>query len=238
MRWILFSTIFANLLYFGWHQWLGQGGSARVEVQSFNEARNRVIDLPNIKLLSERFGYEEVPALKEAIAPTKINIAEIVSVQVADKKRCPVVGPFVDLDVATKLLQSLVGQGVKAELSEVPIIKGSDMWVVVPPLNSRREALRKLRELQGKGIDSYIITQGRLKNAISLGMFKRRESALGVQAKIKIAGYKAVIEEISHSSVEYWIEIGVNAITEKANKQILDIINVQTTLKFTQTLCE
>ena len=238
MRWILFSAIFLNLLYFGWHQWLRQGTIGDdirlAPVESIITA-----EMPKLKLLSERRAHIEVPALKAHIAPLKPNnIADIVSEQVATSKRCPAAGPFKNLDSASEFLLKLVGRGIRAELSEVSLEQSNDTWVIIPPLKGRRSALRKLRELQAKGIDSYIITQGRLTNAISLGLFKQYQSALGVQTDMKKVGYDTVLEKHLRQSTEYWVQIGASENEKNIEKQIMDLLRARSTLKFTQTLCE
>jgi hypothetical protein len=52
-------------------------------------------------------------------------------------------------------------------------------WVHVPPLPSREEAERRAREIRASGVaDVQVVTEGeRWRNAISLGIYKTKESA-------------------------------------------------------------
>lgn len=52
-------------------------------------------------------------------------------------------------------------------------------WVLIPP-QPEDVALRQFRDIQRQGIDSYLVTEGENRNAISLGLFESRESAISV----------------------------------------------------------
>lgn len=235
MRWILFSVIFLNLFYFSWELWITDR-----KVVGHNLSEPNLIAISKsqtkIKLLSEG-GVQKVD-LESSIGSSAREVGAIVSSNIASSNRCPAVGPFKSFEPASDFLLKLIDQGINADLSEVMLTGLHDTWVVIPPLEGRRDALRKLRELQGKGIDSYIITQGPLKNAISLGLYKRRQSAVDVQGDLKIAGYTAVLENRMRQITEYWVKINAEVDPESKENQIMDLLSEKSTLKYTQTLCE
>ncbi|VFS74872.1 sporulation protein [Pseudomonas aeruginosa] len=82
-----------------------------------------------------------------------------------------------------------------------------DYWVYLPPLASREAALRQLKELQARNIDSYLIGEGVLANGISLGMFSARDSAESAQARLKTAGYEAELKELPRGQRDFWVRV-------------------------------
>ena len=235
MRWIFFSVIFLNVFYFSWELWITDKkvvGHSLSKPNLIANSKNRA----KIKLLSE--GGIQITAFESNARPSLPDVGAIVSGNMASNNRCPVVGPFKSFEPASDFLLKLIGRGINADLSEVVLTGLHDTWVVIPPLEGRRGALRKLRELQGKGIDSYIITQGPLKNAISLGLYKRRQSAVDVQGDLKIAGYATVLEKRMRQITEYWVKINTAVGPENKENQIMGLLSEKTSLKYTQTLCE
>lgn len=67
-------------------------------------------------------------------------------------------------------------------------------WVHVPPLRSRDEADRRLRDIEEAGIkDARVVTDGdRWRNAISLGIFRSEEAASAYLARMKEAKVRNV----------------------------------------------
>ncbi|OEY67983.1 hypothetical protein BG841_08735 [Marinobacter sp. X15-166B] len=53
-------------------------------------------------------------------------------------------------------------------------------WVLLPPANTKADALARVREFQRQGVDSYMVTSGPHENAISLGLFESRAAAESV----------------------------------------------------------
>ena len=134
------------------------------------------------------------------------------------EKLCTIVGPFPDDSDSGRLVQQLASVGVDAALDSKITKREMQYWVILPPKNSRREALQALRELQARKIDSYLIASGDLKDAISLGLFTREELAKGVQEKVKEAGYPAEIRTKERTESQFWVRIRPDQPLEKAEK--------------------
>ncbi len=87
------------------------------------------------------------------------------------------------------MLARLVSLGMAGQIREISVDTDPEYWVYVPPLSSRMMAVRKLKQLQSRNIDSFVITQGDLVNGISLGLFSKKSSSdrlLRKMAKLKI----------------------------------------------------
>jgi hypothetical protein len=232
MRWMLFSFILFNCSYFCWTHWFS---ISTVDMSIDSRQSKSETKVPSLVLLSERTKYEAISGRVEFSA--KEGISEIIANNVLNDERCWVIGAFERLSVATDFFEKLGGLGIKAALTEVVVDQSHDTWVLIPSLGSRKKALKKLRELQAKNIDSYIITRGRLQNAISLGFFKRYQSAVTVQREMKLMGYEAVLEKNIRQAIEYWIRIPV-AIDGGLNEKVVSLLKLKPALKFTESLCK
>jgi hypothetical protein len=76
-----------------------------------------------------------------------------------------------------------------------------------PPLASRKLAINKLREFKVRKVDSYIITEGERKNALSLGRFKSKDLAYRHKAALRKKKIAAEIFVIESEIVERWIDV-------------------------------
>ena len=65
----------------------------------------------------------------------------------------------------------------------------------------------KLRELQEKKIDSFIIPQGEIANGISLGVFDKQENAEKRQQAIVEMGYNPQLRINPRNYMENWVVI-------------------------------
>lgn len=120
---------------------------------------------------------------------------------------CPAIGPFRSKDSAEPWRSSLADARFTAVLHEVQLDKNPQHWVVLPAFASREAAQKKVVELLSKKIDAFVIGEGDMRNAISLGLFDRIESAQAMQQRIKAAGYPAEIKPKPHKQAEWWVKL-------------------------------
>ncbi|MDX1757881.1 MAG: hypothetical protein R3175_17640 [Marinobacter sp.] len=76
-------------------------------------------------------------------------------------------------------------------------------WVIIPPQGSQEQALSLFREVQRRGIDSYLVTEGDQKNAISLGLFESLEAAERVLAQRKSENLNAELAFFPRNQISY-----------------------------------
>lgn len=90
--------------------------------------------------------------------------------------------------------------GVKAvELTrELPPLH----WVIIPP-QSPEQALRQFREIRRQGIDSYLVTEGERRNAISLGLFESLDAARQVQRERISQNINATLAIFPRNQISY-----------------------------------
>lgn len=146
---------------------------------------------------------------------------QINTITSANSERCYSVGPFKDDDDAKFLSVRAEALGFESEIRSLATGGSVENWVHIPPLPNRQQSLQLLRELQGRGVDSYIITQGELAEGISLGLFKNQTSARNLTKKMRDMGYNVVINEVLRGEKELWLEFAqVTQLTEAMRKRI------------------
>ncbi len=147
--------------------------------------------------------------LPEVAKVADVAPAESMSVQTAVMNEadamCTLVGPFDALLHAEYLVENARALGVEGEVSQVETPGDTTYWVHLPPELSRKAALRRLHELQSKGIDSYVIPKGELENGISFGMFSKKTLADNLLASLQAQGYDVELREVVKVHAETWV---------------------------------
>ena len=193
-----------------------------------------------LELLTERLPETGSAAPPPSIGTGVVSLVHQAVDHIEHKKEalCPHIGPFESEEEAKSITELLAADGYQATISRVEISRKVDNWVLIPARESRKASLQLLRELQTKKIDSYLVAEGDQRNAISLGLFQKSSSALGVQEKMAAAGYEAEIRTLERIDYEYWAQVNMADESSereiKLEKDILDKKNVS----FSKTLCE
>ncbi|MFL0809966.1 MAG: SPOR domain-containing protein [Agarilytica sp.] len=161
----------------------------QVDLQAQTEAPENSSDQPSVTEIES-----EPVSTAEPIIPMHDN-----------KMLCDIVGPFESNEVAIDLIERLKAVDVSGEVKELVLPAGAGYWVYLDPLPNRREALRKLKELQVKRIDSYVIPKGDLANGISLGMFSKKSLSDAKVKSMTAIGLEPRVEEIERTYRELWV---------------------------------
>lgn len=205
MRWIFFALVFANLLLFAVF-WQQQGRDSLPVEQTIQVTDSN----KQLQLVSEL----EAPLVPVVARPEDNEVRQA---------RCYVAGPYNDELDARHLLARAQALALAGSINAVDIStdEPSEYWVHVPPRATRSEALKTLRELQQRNVDSYIITQGDLADGVSLGLFRNQASAQSVKKKVERFEIPVDIRVITKSVREYWVEIDqVAQLNEKMRERI------------------
>jgi hypothetical protein len=131
--------------------------------------------------------------LHQQINPDKVRIIapKPLVVPVA-KSACLEWGPFgaADLKAAQSAIDALQ-PAIPVTQRDVQTVVG--FWVYIPPLDSRTEVDRKIAELRKLGIEEYyaVESQGPMRNAISLGIFKTEEAANAYLERVREKGVRS-----------------------------------------------
>lgn len=185
MRWIFLLLVALNIFYFVWTQQQAPSLARDVAPFTLPDGAKR-----NIHLVSEREGMQSAQA--SAVSGSEI---------------CLYLGGFENENDASLLEQRLISLDIPAKQTVVSSESSKDYWVYLPPFGSREAALRQFRELQARGLDSYLITQGDLANGVSLGIFSSHDSAVSLLERIRSLGYGAELRELIRERHDYWVYV-------------------------------
>ena len=198
MRWIFLTLLLVNGLVFVWQ--LLREPAPEAPVAAPAPAVVAQEGLEPLRLLDELEGQALAEMLSEK---GRLRLAD--NPRSADgKPLCTLVGPFEQLLRAEYFIERMSALDIVAEIQDVEIPGETGYWVYLPPEVSRKEALRRLHELQAKGVDSYVIPKGELANGISFGMFSQEALALKRRQAMISQGYGAEIKEMARTYKETW----------------------------------
>jgi hypothetical protein len=202
MRWIAASLLVINVVAL-LVQLLMPGSEA--------VARENRPELPQLRGNTQLklLGELDEPALQVMVqAKEKARLAAARAVVDAEKPPlCTLVGPFPELLKAEYFQERLAALDVAASIQDLEIPGEVSYWIYLPPRESRKQAFNELRELQAKGIDSYVIPRGELANGISFGMFSQPNLAKGRLEDMRSRGYPAELREITRTYKETWVVV-------------------------------
>ena len=228
MRWIVVSLLALNGLVFVYFQL--SADAAPSAAASLKEAATSVNSDPlSVVLLSEQPRDRSVASVR--IKPTNK------SVEAPVQPLCTLVGSFKRLLKAEYLVERLAALGLVAEVKNLVVASDSGYWLYLPPEVSRKEALRRLSELQGRGIDSYVIPSGNLANGISLGMFSQQDRAQAMQKQIKKQGYQSQIVNVPREQKEIWVFLPQGEAAKLSDERWLELLSSEDYLQKRQNLC-
>lgn len=151
---------------------------------------------------------------------------------------CPAVGPFRAKDAAEPWRAALQAGQFGATLREVQLDKNPQHWVMLSPFPNRETAQKKVVELLSKKIDAYVISEGELRNAISLGLFDRVESATAMQQRIKAAGYPAEVRPKPRKASEWWVKLTQPADPSKVREALKAKLSEGEAVRIDPTKCD
>jgi len=155
-------------------------------------------------------GGQDKSSARKNVSPSSIKSAAK-SAEISMKSSgvaCLTLGPFVRADVVKRNATALVALGVDVRHREVSRRTPRGYWVYLPASKSYQAAKRKVRELEKKGVkDLFIMGKGSHRNAISLGLFTRKNAANSRFQRVKKLGLKAVLEPQYRVNTQTWLDV-------------------------------
>ncbi|MDX1598725.1 MAG: hypothetical protein R3295_08675 [Marinobacter sp.] len=94
-------------------------------------------------------------------------------------------------------------------------------WVLIPP-QPADQARKMFRDIQRRGIDSYLVTEGERRNAISLGLFESREAAISVMEEKNRQNLNAVLAMFPRNQISYALAFEVGPLEDSEQAGALE----------------
>jgi len=137
----------------------------------------------------------------------------VVAVPKAKDLGCIELGELNDLNSAEQIVARLASVDIEAEVVFRSFEVVKDYWVYIPPYSGYSEAKSKVAELDLKGVDSFIFSEGELKNGLSLGVYGNRGNATGIFKRVSDLGYSPKIKETTMESRVYGVLIDESSVS-------------------------
>lgn len=194
MRYIVLSLLVLNCIYLIYNLF-GEETALRN-----GELVEPLKNVSSIRLLRDSINEDVRQRQMDQVVKNPVLLPETLTTD------CKAVGPFSSVTLAQAALERLESLDYTVELRALDRLTGEhDFRVMIPPAASLEEAFRRLRELQSRKIDSYVITQGRDALGISLGVYSIASAAEKVQQELSEDGYQTQVAQIARLEREYWI---------------------------------
>lgn len=130
----------------------------------------------------------------------------------SSKNICFALGPFEESEQAKPIAKKLRELGAKTFERKYKKPVSSGYWVYLSPYPSWKEARQQVLNLEAQGMnDIFIMGRGKMKNAVSLGLFRSKSAADRRVTRLKKLGIKPKTEVQYSLREEYWVDLNVEA---------------------------
>lgn len=210
MRLIFISLLVVNIVVAVWGLLFSGSDSSphhNTQAKSAAQLAGAPVSDKRIVLLSE-LSLEEGEGLgvvRKEFDTSKSQRLLDVDTGVETPDLCEMVGPFESQSKASELLERMSAIDVEASIEVMQFPAGTGYWVFLPPESDRKSALKRLAQLQSRGVDSYVIPKGEKKHGISLGMYTKKSLA---DARLQLARdllLEPEVEIIERKYKEIWV---------------------------------
>jgi hypothetical protein len=204
MRTAFFALLLANLVLYGWANWLSPhaGGTAAVGATDVP----KLVLATEVKAAPQGAGPgsagdtgDQPPPAAPAVAAAPENVA-----------RCVSLGPFQQLAELAHVSAAMREAGYEPHerVEEGDQVKG--YWVYLDQFRNRKEALEAKRELVARGLPEAMIMPGD-NVVLSVGLFSDEARANRVAAQVRELGMKPVVSDRTQRGTLYWMDITLKA---------------------------
>jgi len=248
---LFFALLLINLLVYVWHIYFPAATGAVVAPGAASTARlggQRLVLLselpktpaaPAIEAPQPEQGTESAGAFPEAEPPATPVSADGPASSAQAQQRCYALGPFAGASEAAAAARALSAPGTDSGTTRRSTAEEQiGFWVLLPPPESRAAAVEKVRELRGRGIDSFVVTRGGPPNSISLGVFGQRSAADKHAQQLRAKGLAAVVEPRVRSREEYWLDFDGPAAQQVSQDAVAELSAKQSGVAWSETPCE
>lgn len=163
------------------------------------------------------------------------------SVAALDKQAvfvCGTIGPMFNAEEQTSVL-SILSLETRAELS-VRVDKNQrdlSYWVMIPPLESLAQARDYMRVLSKNAMnESFIVTDEKSRNAISLGVFRSKEKAQRLLDRANKLPLDSKVQMLIRGSHNFWVDFK-SEVSGEYFKAIGDLLRQKKHLQHTESSC-
>ncbi len=187
----------------------------------------------------KRTSTRQAKTVAKAVVIKKTKSPQQAPAKKSHKPACFTLGPFAEVKSASRSSAALKTWGVIVTPRKSSQRTPKGYWVYLPASKSYQAAKRKVQTLQKKGLkDLFIMGKGSHRNAISLGLFKRKNTADERFQQVKKLGLKAVLETQYRVSQQIWLDLTVTDGKTATVAAITEIADAQQQASLSQRKCQ
>ena len=199
MKWLLIIALLLNIIFYGYNTFFLEKTTEEPKAVSSTSEKKQMIllselDANELKELQAKSSpgtdLQKILDPQKADAETKISAIE--------PKHCFKLGPFnkQKMDEIKLTLEKLYQNQLSFGIETTSAI--TYYRIYIPPVESKEKRNETISILDKSGMkDHYVMSIDGRKNAIALGVFKKRSAAESIAAKAKGIGLATTIEAIS-----------------------------------------
>lgn len=183
MRALFLLLVLANLVLYAYAHVTRDSGSVESQIPLLQIAPEKI---KLIQAADKPAGKPRAPAKSIPPSPPKAALVAPAA--------CLEWGIFAGPDVV-KAADALARLELAGEQVDRAVTDAGGYWVYMPPLKTKGEVDRKIRELKDLGVSEFFVVQdaGQWRNAISLGIFRTDEAARGFLAELRKRGVRSAV---------------------------------------------
>jgi len=238
MRWIFYTLIALNLGYFIWQVAV----TSRVHTVIPPQLNARANSGDSIKLLAE--AREEIKPVAQtkseesansiAAAPNPIREGNAVGAG----SLCDQFGPFVDASSRSLFVNFLLGLNFRPQVFKESLVLEPFYWVYLPPLESTMRALEIMSELKAKSVEAFLISEGELKDGLSLGVYQDDAAVGALRGAVKEMGFNIEVLKKSRSYEAEWVQLQRKDRENGGAESLIKVREQYPQVKYRQKVCK
>jgi len=148
------------------------------------------------------------PATGEILGSAGVARAQVPEERAVGGPGCYSVGPFASEEPADGVAAWLRQRGGEVESRWTDLRQPQNYWVYLPPLGSASEARAMLRRLKDDGMQDYVrVMRGPMRNAVSMGLYSKLESAERRMAGLRSKGYEPAMHTRYEEQRVQWLDV-------------------------------
>jgi len=204
MRWLFLFVLSLNVIYIVWQ--------INVPAQDTYANVSQLDNVEPIVLMRELADDREKdlenldvdPAVVKDESEDRDTVADVAA---ATNEKCFTFGPFREKGNVENLKKDIGSYVEKMAVRDREEKEHTVHWVYIKPEKDRKSVIELGKRLKSKKIkDFYVIREGEKNNGISLGHFKDKARAFGLESKVKKLGFDVMVEPIYKTFVVFWLD--------------------------------
>lgn len=186
--------------------------------------------------------YTGTPGRTPAAADPPVEIGELPLLRESGgdaraSSVCYTIGPFEEESRAEAARRRLEDLGLDPRQRTIRDEEVYGYQVLLPPFESRADALAATRDLQEQGIEDYfVIAESGLRNAVSVGLFERKRFAVRHADYLNDLGFEAELRLRTRERTRYWQDY--RDPRERVTPEVLDSLSAERALQRLERPCD